>query len=165
MSNPKEERTADKNRAPSDAERRLVEELKASLDDPKRSKALISRLYREIIMSPDGVTRLVNEAVFGDGFRDALDRAFGKAPQTVEVEGGPGFSFALPADTSPELLYALAALASLQAERDRVQLAKVESESDGHTETRAERLITTGSDKKDYVNSDTLKPRTLTRIF
>lgn len=155
----------EKLRVPRDSERALTEELRANLDDPKRAKAIVGRLYREIVTSEEGLERMVNEVLYGDGWQDALDRGFGRAPQTVEVEGSGVLALALPVDASPELVLALAGLATLAALADRASEAKVDTEDEPPPITRTVQALPETSGKVSYVNSDTPKAPDRRRIF
>ena len=149
----------------SERERELVAQVREMLDDPKRSKGGLARLQREILMSDAGVARMVHEIEYGDGFHPALDRAFGKAPQEVVLDGGIGFQVSLPADMSVEALAFIAGLACVAAESERRDEAKVEEETGPIVEVRPQQALSAASGNTSYVNSNPSKPLTTRRLF
>jgi hypothetical protein len=135
------------------------------LDDPKRSKGGLARLQREILMSDAGVARMVHEIEYGDGFHPALDRAFGKAPQEVVLDGGLGFQVTLPTDMSAEALAFIAGLACVAAESERRLEAKVDTDEGPIVEVRPQQALPAASDKMSYVNFTPSKPLEPRRLF
>jgi hypothetical protein len=146
-------------------ERELLAELRQCNDDPKRAKALHSRLLREIVTSDEGMMRQKAEALYGDGWNIANDRAFGRAPQEITFEGSVGFRFELPADMSDEDMRALAFLSSAAAVMERLQEAKVDDDEGSIMDVSPQRAISPASDKLSYVNSDRVKPPSTRRLF
>lgn len=141
-------------RVPHDEELRLLAELRAAVGDTKRSKALQAQLFRFwLFCTPEGVDRMYSEALIGDGYQDAMDRAVGKAPQVVDLEGA-GAAVLLPLDLDPAVVAVLAAVARAQAVAVRAEEAKVDAVDAELVEDGAPLGLSAASDNGQNVNSD-----------
>lgn len=118
-----------------------------------------------MLTTEEAVLRQRNEIEIGDGFKDAHDFAFGKAPQEIQFDGAIGFGVQLPPNMTDDLQAALAFLAITSAVQEREEKAKVESDEGPIVEMQPQRAISSGSDNTSYVNSGALKQPVKRRLF
>lgn len=125
------------------------------------AKAGMAEACRMVAESEPGVERLITEMLQGDAssFWQGIERGYGKAPITVEVEARNEVAIRL-ADATPNVLRVLALIA-LEAD-EQAKVGAIE----GHVaEVPVQRLISSASDNGSYVNSDAPKPRARRPIF
>jgi len=133
----------------------------AIVRDAQDAKSGMAELCRMVAESNAGVERLITEMLQGDAssFWAGIERGYGKAPITVEVEERREVSILL-ANASPAVLKVLALIALESDEQAKATPAEVP-----FVEAPAQRLISATSDNGSYVNSDASKPRGRRPIF
>lgn len=127
----------------------------------KRARDAEAQFWREVMTQPAMRARGVALALSSEeSFWKAYERAYGKAPQIVDLgDGDGGISIALPEDVSPTVVAIMAALAIGAHARAREQ-AKADAEEPRIVETPAPQALPPASAKAHYVNSDSAeKPR------
>jgi len=139
----------------------LLARARAIIKGAQDAKAGMAEVCRMVAESDPGVERLITEMLQGDAasFWEGINRGYGKAPITVEVEQRSEVSILLR-DASPNVLRVLSLIALEADEQAKAMAVEVPA-----VEVPVQRAISSASDNGSYVNSDASKPRAKRPIF